>query len=377
MSITSHFVDIICAYILDLLIGDPYWIPHPVRLIGFLINACKKLLRHTEKKAIDIESNYNHKGLNKDTTANRAFLTDDKASKKSYDKDRVKTNRDRVEFIKGILLAIIVVGATVGTICLILWLASLIHPILLRIVNIYIIYSAIATKCLATEAKKMARVLKGKDIGKSREMVAMLVGRDTSNLSEEQITKAVVETTAENTVDGVVSPLLFAIAGAFFGISAPLVYLFKAISTLDSMVGYKNQEYMFFGRASARIDDALNFIPARITGILIPIASLLLQKIKGDNNINYKNAFRIMYRDRRNHKSPNCAYPEAAVAGALGIRLGGPSIYFGELVEKPYIGDDIKPIEVIDINKTVMLMYYTATLVILPIILYVIIGMWQ
>ncbi|MDF2524889.1 MAG: cobalamin biosynthesis protein, partial [Clostridiales bacterium] len=255
----------------------------------------------------------------------------------------------------GIILMLFVVCTTFLLVLFILKFAALIHPTAFHIVNIYFIYTALASKCLGEEAKKVYKVLKSGNIVESRKQLAMLVGRETENLNEQEIIRGVVETTAENTVDGVMSPLFYAFIGSFFGIGAPLVYAFKAVSTLDSMVGYMNEKYINIGRASAKTDDAANYLPARISGILIPASAMLC-------GMNFSKSFYIMRRDRRNHKSPNCAYPEAAVAGALGIRIGGTNVYFGKAVEKPTIGDPDREIQAEDIPRTIHLMYVSSTL---------------
>lgn len=317
-------LDVAIAYILDLFFGDPYWLPHPVRFIGWLIKNTEKVLRNL------INSREKSKG-------------GDKAGK---------------ERVAGIVLALAVVSLTFLLVFIILKIAGLISPVLFHIVNIYFIYSALAARCLANEAFKVYDVLNKKDIVEARKRLSMLVGRQTEHLNEEEVIRGVVETTAENTVDGVVSPLIYAIIGSIFGIGAPLVYAFKAVSTLDSMVGYMNDKYINFGRASAKIDDAANYIPARFTGVLIPVSAFFCGK-------NFSKSFLIMLRDRRKHKSPNCAYPEAAVAGALGVRIGGNNVYFGKVVEKPTIGDPDKKLEARDISDTVKLMYVTSLLALL------------
>ncbi|MFZ5987948.1 MAG: adenosylcobinamide-phosphate synthase CbiB, partial [Bacillota bacterium] len=238
---------------------------------------------------------------------------------------------------------------------LIVWAAKLVHPVLFHIVNIYFIYSAFASKCLAVESFKVFDALKERDIFKARNMLSMIVGRQTENLDEKEIIKGAVESTAENTADGVVSPIFYAVLGSLFGLGAPVVYAFKAISTLDSMVGYKNDKYKNFGWASARLDDLANYIPARLTGLLIVCSAFFTGK-------DYSRSFSIMIRDRRKHKSPNSGYPEAAVAGALGVRLGGPGLYFGDIVEKPVIGDALRELDIKDIPKTITLMYVASIL---------------
>ena len=220
------------------------------------------------------------------------------------------------------------------------------------------IYTTLATKCLKDEAKKIYDVLKTGDIKKSRIQLSYIVGRDTENLSEKEIIRATVETVAENTVDGLIAPLFYAFVGACINIggislAAPLAMTYKAINTLDSSVGYKNEKYLHIGFASAKIDDIANYIPSRISVILFTIGNFFLRN-------DYKNCFKISIRDRKNHKSPNCAFSEGAVAGALGIQLGGTNIYFGETVYKPTIGDKTREIEVQDIARTNKILYATS-----------------
>lgn len=312
------FVDIIIAYIIDLIAGDPYWMPHPVRFIGWLIKKCESFLRR--------------------------FISKGK-----------KKNVARNEKIAGAILMITVTAATFFIVFVILRIAGLLHPLLFHTMNIYFIYSALATRCLANEANKVYTVLAEGDLSKARKRLSMLVGRQTEHLKYVEVARGVIETTAENTVDGIISPLIFAIAGSFFGLGAPFVYAFKAISTLDSMVGYMNEKYINLGRVSARTDDAANFIPARLSGVLIPLGAFVC-------GFNFLKSFTIMVRDRHNHKSPNCAYPEAAFAGALGIKIGGTNVYFGQVIEKPTIGDADKEISAGDIPKAIRLMYATSTL---------------
>lgn len=218
------------------------------------------------------------------------------------------------------------------------------------IVNSFIIYTTLATKCLKDEAVKIYNVLKSGDIKESRKQLSYIVGRDTSNLNEAEIIRATVETVAENTVDGIISPIFYVFIGG-----APLAMAYKAVNTLDSMVGYKNDKYINLGFASAKIDDIANYIPARICVIFMTLASFVLR-------FDYKRCFKIAIRDRKNHKSPNCAYSEGAVAGALGIQLGGTNIYFGKLVYKPTIGDKGRDIEIEDIKKTNKIMYISSIL---------------
>lgn len=317
-------IDIIIGFILDLIFGDPYFMPHPIRFIGNLVRKTESTLRGLEKR-------YPLKFIQ---------------------------SKDKREKICGGMLWIIVVFTTFLSIFLILFLCHKVNNILFHMVNIYFIYSSLAAKCLAFEGKKIYKSLEAKDLKQSRINLSYIVGRETLNLSEEEIIKATVETISENTVDGIISPLLYGVVGGIFGIAAPLAYAYKAINTLDSMVGYKNDKYLNYGFVSAKIDDLANYIPARITGLTMVLSAFILR-------LNYKNSFKILVRDRRNHKSPNCAYPESAIAGALGLELGGSHIYFGKLVEKPTIGDEIrKPINN-DIILSCKVMYVTAIILLI------------
>lgn len=318
------FFDIIIAYIIDLILGDPYRLPHPVRFIGFLIKKNEQILRW--------------------------FVSRGTAK-----------NKVRNEKIAGGLLTISITGSTFLIVLCIMKIANIIHPVAFHLTNIYFIYTSLATKCLANEAIKVYKNLKADNLNQARKSLSMLVGRQTENLNSQEVARGVIETVAENTVDGVISPLMYVVIGTFFGIGAPLVYAFKAVSTLDSMVGYKNEKYVNFGKVSARTDDVVNFIPARLSGMLIPLAALFCR-------LNFLKSLTIMLRDRRKHKSPNCAYPEAAFAGALGIKIGGNNIYFGTLVKKDKIGDETKIIDEKDIKKAIRLMYTTSIITLLVVI---------
>ena len=204
-------------------------------------------------------------------------------------------------------------------------------------------YQLLATKSLAAESRKVYDALKTGDLDKARYAVSMIVGRDTASLDEAGVARAAVETVAENASDGVIAPLIFLAIGGFY----------KAANTMDSMVGYKNDQYLYFGRAAAKFDDILNLIPARVAGVLMCLGGAAA-------GYDGKNAWRIFIRDRKNHKSPNSAHTEAACAGALQLRLAGPNYYFGKLVDKPYIGDDQRPIEPLDILRSGRILYATA-----------------
>lgn len=294
---------ILLGFLLDLIIGDPYSLPHPIRLIGNLISRTEKLIR----KVID----KNPKNL----------------------------------LFGGFILVLVV--TTFSTIIPLVILVLLYHfvPLLGLLVESIMCYYILAMKCLKTESMKVYTALEKEDIEGARHAVSMIVGRDTKSLDKEGITKAAVETVAENASDGEIAPLFYlAIGGPVLG------FFYKGVNTMDSMVGYKNEAYYYFGRCAAKLDDALNFIPARLGAIFMIIVSPLL-------HLDARGAFTIFKRDRRNHKSPNSAQTEAACAGALGIQLGGDAYYFGELHHKPTIGDDKRPIEVKDILRANQLMY--------------------
>ena len=211
-------------------------------------------------------------------------------------------------------------------------------------------YQILATKSLKVESDRVYVALKDNGLEAGRKAVSMIVGRDTQNLTEEGVTKAAVETVAENTSDGVIAPLLYMLIGG-----AVLGFTYKAINTMDSMVGYKNDRYQWFGTAAAKLDDVVNFIPARVSAVLMIAAAYL-------NGMDGKNAARIFRRDRFNHKSPNSAQTEAVMAGALDVQLAGDAWYFGKLHKKPTIGDPIREMELLDIRRSHRLLYGTALL---------------
>jgi len=302
-------IDIVIAVILDWIIGDPYWFPHPVIYIGKLIRFLEKLGRK-----------------------------------------HIKSN----EGIKAFGGVIVIVVASVSFIVpfTVLRLARPIEP-LYHVLNVLFLWTTIAAKCLHVEGKKVYSSLKDSGLEDARVKLSYIVGRDTSCLSEGEIIRADVETVAENTADGIIAPLIFAMIGG-----APLAMLYKGINTMDSMLGYLNEKYRYIGFFPAKTDDVFNFIPARITGILMCLSAPL---VKG----NIVESFKIMVRDRKNHKSPNCAYPEAATAGALKVQLGGTNIYFGEVMVKPTIGDKIKELSKEHIIETIRLMYASEVLLVI------------
>lgn len=325
-------LEIFIAFVLDILIGAPPWLPHPVKFIEWFVKLIEKLMRSFVKAF----SAKKVKALGDDIVRNTK-----------------KKNRN--EKLAGIVLALVVVVFVFFSVFAIIKAAYKVHPILASVINIYFIYTAFATKSIAAESFKVFDALKERDIFKARKVLSIIVGKQTENLDEKEVIKGAVEITAGNTSDNVVAPIFYTFIGGLFGLAAPVVYAFKAINILDSMVGYKNEEYEHLGWASARLDDVANFIPARLTGILIVLSAFINQK-------DYSGSYTIMRRDRRKHFSPNLGYPEAAVAGALGLRLGGNGLYFGDIVEKPIIGDPVNELDIRNITQAITLMYITAIL---------------
>lgn len=302
------------GYLIDLMIGDPHWIWHPVRGMGWLISSYENIIRKRIRN-----------------------------SKKS-------------EIIAGIFLVITVISISVLVPYGILYLSNIIHPVLKFILECIMCYQLLATKSLKDESMKVYKELKKDNLENARRAVSMIVGRDTDRLTKEEVAKAAVETVAENTSDGIIAPMLFMACGG------PLLgFFYKAINTMDSMVGYKNEKYLYFGRAAAYLDDIANYIPARISAFLIIIASFVL-------GLDYKNAFKIYKRDRYNHASPNSAQTEAACAGALGVRLAGDAYYFGKLYKKQTIGDNLREVSFEDIKITNQLLYVSSGIGILIIV---------
>ena len=254
----------------------------------------------------------------------------------------------RYKFFAGIILNIFVVSITYGLTCLI-YKSSKTSGVF-TLIEIYLIYTVFSVNSLAREGNRVYNILKERNIKKARKDLSYLVSKDTETMDEKMIIRSTMETISENTVDGIVVPMFYMFLGGL-----PLAMTYKAINTLDSMVGYKNEKYMDFGKFSAKIDDVANFISARITGVLIVAASMILR-------YNYKNSLKMFIRDRKNHSSPNSAHAEASVAGALGVQFGGRVSYFGKEADKPTIGDKIKDFELEDIKKNIKIMYATSFL---------------
>ena len=311
-----HIIAFIAGFVLDLLIGDPHFIPHPVRLIGSLISFLDKRLN------CDVKYN---------SSENEANLT---------------------KYKRGVLLAFTVIFATFAVSVIILVAAYSINLYAGVIAEAVMTWQILATKCLRVESMRVYDALSTDGVDAGRRAVSMIVGRDTSVLDESGVTRAAVETVAENTSDGVIAPMLYtAIGGPVLG------FVYKAVNTMDSMLGYKNDKYMYFGRFAARLDDVINFIPARISAYLMIIAAFI-----GGRQFDGRNAYRIFKRDRFNHASPNSAQTESVCAGALRVQLAGDAVYFGRLVKKKYIGDRLREIEYEDIKSANRLMYITAFL---------------
>lgn len=311
-----HIFAFIAGFVLDLLIGDPHFIPHPVRLIGSLISFCDKRLN------CDAGYNISEKKLN------------------------------LIKYKRGMLLAFTVIFATFAMSVIIIVAAYSINLYAGVIAEAVMTWQILATKCLRVESMRVYDALRTDGVDAGRRAVSMIVGRDTSVLDAAGVTKAAVETIAENTSDGVIAPMLYtAIGGPVLG------FVYKAVNTMDSMLGYKNDKYMYFGRFAARLDDVVNFIPARISAYLMIAAAFI-----GGRQFDGKNAYRIFKRDRFNHASPNSAQTESVCAGALRVQLAGDAVYFGKPVKKKYIGDGLREIEYEDIKRANRLMYITAFL---------------
>ncbi len=293
-------VALVCGFFLDRILGDPRWLPHPIRWMGKAIEYCEPFYRGVFKK---------------ERTAGFFFSVS------------------------------LIIGCWI--ICVfILIIASAISPIFAVILEVLMIFYSLSSKSLAQAAKEIYESLRRGDVDAARNQVAMIVGRDVQSYQADDIARATVETVAENFVDGVLSPLFFAALGG-----GPLAMAYKMVNTLDSMVGYKNDRYIDFGRIAAKIDDGVNFIPARLSVYVISGAAQLLPIKRG------KEALKVGFKEGRNHASPNAGFPEAAFAGALGVKLNGPNYYGGQLVEKPFIGTEYLPPKIEHINMACDLLF--------------------
>lgn len=321
-------LQLLCALALDLLLGDPRWFPHPVRIIGWF---CVKL----------------------ETFFRMLFIS---------------------KRLAGVATVFAVLGVTLGLVAMLLWATALFSPLLADVLAVFLLYTSIAARDLIRHSREVYAALQQEGASgllAGQQAVAMIVGRDTAALDRAGVIRASVETVAENMVDGVAAPLFFAVIG---GICAPFLEMspvvlaalfamgYKAVNTMDSMFGYKNEQYLAFGWAAARLDDLVNFIPARLSGLLLVLAAFLL-------GLDGRNSLRIFCRDRLNHASPNSGHSEAAVAGALGVQLGGGAIYFAQVVVKPTIGERTRELVDSDILITNRLMLVGSVLFLLLLLL--------
>ena len=304
----EQLLAVLCGYLLDLVLGDPHWLVHPVQMMGWGISGGEKLLRRCFPKT------------------------------------------PRGEIAAGAVLVLWMVACSVLIPILILYAAGLVHPICRFALETLFCYQIPATRSLRVESMRVYGPLVQGDLPRARYWVSRIVGRDTQNLDAEHVAKAAVETVAENTSDGIVAPLFYLAIGG-----APLGFFYKAVNTMDSMIGYKNDTYLYFGRVAAKLDDVVNFIPAILSAWLMIAASYCL-------GLDGKNARRIYRRDRKNHSSPNSARTESVCAGALGVQLAGDAYYFGKLVHKPTIGDPGRPVTAQDIPLACRLMTLTSLL---------------
>ena len=336
MTIWIHMLAFVSGFFLDCLFGDPYWMPHPVRFMGNLISFLDKKLMGEK-----------HQGEEKKADAKNGTGV----------KDATTIQNERR---KGILLVICVLAATALVSGVIFFGAYAIHPIAGFVIEAIMTYQILAARCLQKESTKVYRALQEADLPKARYAVSMIVGRDTNVLDEAGVARAAVETVAESTSDGVIAPMLYtALGGPVLGM------LYKAVNTMDSMVGYKSSRYLYFGRTAAKLDDVVNWIPARISALLLILGCACLKLFhfgKETSIYDTRRAYRIWRRDARKHASPNAGHTESACAGALGIRLAGDTVYANKVIKKPYIGDDIRPVQPEDICRCNHLMYAAAVL---------------
>ncbi|MFD2368973.1 adenosylcobinamide-phosphate synthase CbiB [Brevibacillus sp. GCM10020057] len=295
------------AYLIDRVVGDPRSLPHPVVIIGWWISRLERVIRGVFKREEHLK-------------------------------------------MAGLLFPLLIVTGSYAVVWLIVWAAARVHPVLAWLVSAWLISTTIATKGLADAGLQIAGPLTKGDLSEARRSLSMVVGRDTEHLDESEICRGAVETVAENIVDAIVSPLIYAAIGG-----APLAMAYRAANTLDSMVGYKNAKYANLGWASARFDDVLNYIPARLTALLLVVASLL-------QRLDWRQCWKIIRRDAHLHPSPNSGLPEAAVAGALGVQLGGLNFYQGVPSDRARMGDARRPLHAGDIRSTVRLMYAVSLL---------------
>lgn len=306
----SHSIYIFTAYIIDRIVGDPRALPHPVVLMGKCISLLEKVIRK--------------------------FVVKEKALK-----------------LAGLLFPILIAGGTYGIVALLLYTISLVNHWLAVIAEIWLISTTVATKGLGDAGMEVYQHLKNNDLSKARQSLGMIVGRDTEQLDEGEISRGAVETVAENIVDAIISPFCYALIGG-----APLAMAYRAVNTLDSMIGYKNEKYQNLGWASARFDDLLNYVPARLTALFMLLACWV-------KRLDVRNAWAMIKRDAKRHPSPNSGIPEAATAGALDIQLGGTNFYNGVASHRAKMGEPSRLIESDDIIRTIEVMRTTSMICVL------------
>jgi adenosylcobinamide-phosphate synthase len=296
---------LIGAFLLDLAIGDPHWLPHPVVLMGKVISRGEELLR---------------------------------------------SGNARRDFLAGMTLSLFLVALSAAVALGLVTLFNLLPLWLSCSATAALASTTLATRGLLDAVKHIEGPLRAGDLVTAREKLGHIVGRETNALNQDKVLRASLESLSESTCDGIVAPLFYLFLGG-----VPLAMAYKAVSTLDSMIGYRTERYFYFGKFAARLDDVMNFVPARLTALFIIVATAAVR-------LNPARASRITWRDHANHLSPNAGYPEAALAGAFGIRLGGPSVYFGKEIRKPYIGDDLQPVSIEMLKEGRVLCLVTAIL---------------
>ena len=348
-----HIIAFFAGFVLDCILGDPYCFPHPVKFIGKLISFLEnKYLGPKPPRSIKTETTAeeSEEKLSEEVTDETLDETTEKATEEEAKKEsdqKVLSPEAKKKREQGRTTVLIVLLCTVAVTDMLFWGSYYLHPILGCVIETIMTYQILAAKCLRVESMKVYKALKTGTIEDARKAVSMIVGRDTEQLDEAGVTKAAVETVAENTSDGVIAPMLYlAIGGPILGM------LYKAINTMDSMIGYKNERYLDFGRAAAKLDDIVNFLPSRISAWLMIFACPFL-----GNHFIASEGKRIYLRDRRKHASPNSAQTESVCAGALGIQLAGDASYFGKIVHKPTIGDGRRKVNPEDISLANRLMY--------------------
>jgi adenosylcobinamide-phosphate synthase len=303
-------IGLICAYLLDFILGDPEWSLHPIRIIGNTVEYLENIFRKIKKNILG-------------------------------------------EKVAGILLCALVVISTYVITWSIIYLSYTLNVYFGISVTTLLAYATLSTRSLGRAAEKVRNCLKEGDDESAKKVLSLIVGRDTMKLDRSEIIRATIETVAENTSDGIIAPFFYLILGG-----TPLGMAYKAVNTLDSMVGYKNERYLAFGWASAKLDDIANYLPARITGILLIVAAVFLRK-------DWKSAYLTVRKDAKKHMSPNSGYPESAVAGALRVQLGGTNYYGGIPVRTARLGNNGGELSEDNIGEVVSMMYLTSLLMIL------------